>query len=112
MKWYQELYVSDNIKAEPKTIRFLVEHGVQIRPLYLIVLSELEDGQLEIIPVHTLKLPVFRKKDYSVVGVAKGYYYARSLVERMVSDVYTQTGDCNVKLYFASYFDDNKGEDI
>ena len=28
------------------------------------------------------------------------------------SDVYTQTGDCNVKLYFASHFDDNKGEDI
>ena len=64
MRWYKDLYVSENITGSLKYIQFMVDHGLQVRPLYLIVLSEISDGQLEIIPVATLKIPIFRHKSY------------------------------------------------
>lgn len=100
MKWYKDLYISENITGSLKYIQFMVEHKWQIRPLYLIVLSDILDGQLEIIPVATLRLPAFRQQSYVIIGVAKGYYHARSLIEQIYSDVYTKTGDCAVKDYF------------
>lgn len=105
MRWYKDLYVSENITGSLKYIQFMVDHGLQVRPLYLIVLSEISDGQLEIIPVATLKIPIFRHKSYDIIGVAKGYYHARSLVERIYGDVYSQTGDCQVKAYFRQKFE-------
>ena len=96
MRWYKDLYVSENITGSLKYIQFMVDHGLQVRPLYLIVLSEISDGQLEIIPVATLKIPIFRHKSYDIIGVAKGYYHG---------DVYSQTGDCQVKAYFRQKFE-------
>lgn len=102
LKWYADFYLSDNLADKRNTIKNHVARKLHIRPLFLIVLSDYEDGQLEIIPLSTLKLPFFYKKEYQVVGVAKGYYHARSLVERIVGDVYRETSTCDCKGYFCN----------
>lgn len=104
MYWYENLYTSDNLSKNIKVIRMSVEHKINIKPIYLIVLSDMADGQLEIIPATTLRLPFCQKKDYCIVGVAKGGYHARSLVKTIVSDVYEKTGNCDCKSYFKPYF--------
>lgn len=104
MYWYQDLYVSENLSKNMKAIRWSVEHKIHIKPIFLIVLSDLDDGQLEIIPATTLRLPFCEKKEYRVIGVAKGEYHARSLVETIISDVYQSTGNCDCKSYFGTYF--------
>jgi hypothetical protein len=100
MRWYQDFYCSDNLKGSKKQIRKMVEKGWHLRPLFMIVLSDLPDGQLEIIPAVMLKNPFLKDVTYDVIGVAKGYYYARTVVEQIFGQVYQETGACNVKQYF------------
>ncbi len=104
MNWYKDLYVSENISGSRKYLEFMVDHGFSVRPMYLITLSNLTDAQLEIIPVSLLKVPFFKQENWDIVGVAKGYYHARSLVERIYSDVLEETGDVLVKDYFKEAF--------
>ncbi|MDD6193463.1 MAG: hypothetical protein PUB19_01030 [Lachnospiraceae bacterium] len=110
MYWYKDLYVSNNLSNNMKWIRWSVEHKIHIKPIFLVVLSDMGDGQLEIIPATTLRLPFFEKKEYQVIGVAKGEYHARSLVETIVADVYGATGNCDCKSYFAPYFEKGNEE--
>lgn len=106
MKWYKDLYLSDNMNISSKSVRFMVDHGIFIRPLYLIVLFDFPDGQLEILNAGTLKLPAFFHGEYQVIGAAKGYYHARNLIERIYADVYEKTGTCQVKDFFQNNFDE------
>lgn len=108
MYWYENLYVSDNLSNNITLIRRSVEHKIHLKPIFLIVLSDLDDGQLEIIPATTLRLPFSQKKDYQIIGVAKGEYHARTLVETIISDVYQTTGNCDCKSYFKTYFAEGK----
>ena len=110
MNWYQELYLSKNLTGKEKSVKWMVEHKVEVRPLFLIVLSNRSDAQLEIVSLATLKFPFFRKEKYNIIGVAKGYYHARTLVETIAKDVYEATGQCDFKAYFATYFEEDKGE--
>ena len=45
MYWYDNLYTSDNLSKNIKVIRMSVEHKFNIKPIYLIVLSDMADGQ-------------------------------------------------------------------
>lgn len=110
MHWYHFLYVSENLPNNIKSIRWMVEHRIHLKPLYLIVISEIPDGQLEIIPASTLKLPFFKKQTLNIIGVAKGRYHARTLVETIIKEVFEKTGDCDAKSYFEPYFKEEKGE--
>lgn len=110
MNWYQNLYLSKNLQGKERQVIWMVEHKVEIRPIFLIVLSDRMDAQLEIVPLATLKFPFFWREKYNIIGVAKGYYHARTLVETIVKDVYNATGQCDFKGFFESYFKENKGE--
>lgn len=107
MRWYKDLYTCDDLTGSIKYIQFVVEHGFfGARLIYLITLSKFCDGQLEIVPAVTKKTPFFRKNSQDVIGVAKGYYHARSLVEKIYQDVYDATGSCEVKEYFRQRFEE------
>lgn len=100
MHWYSDLYISDNLPQDREKLKKRIQWKVYLKSIYYIVVSDVKDGQLEIINRATMTLPFFQTKEYYVIGVAKGYYHARSLVEKMFADVYNETGDCNVREYF------------
>ncbi len=104
MIWYNDLYISDNLPQNSKKVIRIVERRIHVKPLFLVTLSEIEDGQLEIISLTSLRLPFFRQEHVKVVGVAKGYYHARSLVESIIAEVYEHTGGCDCKSYLDAGF--------
>lgn len=110
MYWYQDFFISDNIKGSRKQIRTSVTKGRHLRPWFLVVLSDMPQEQLEIIPVSMLRFAYYQKKNLVVLGVAKGYYYARTMVEQMFSLVYRETGSCDVKQYFQEKIRGEVGE--
>lgn len=110
MRWYKDLYLSENLEKDRKTIEKRVEKKIHVRPLYLVVLSEYTHGQLEIIPVTSIHLPLMHQREYDVLGVAKGYYHARSLVGRIIGDVYKETENCDCKAFFSDAFPTNQKE--
>ncbi len=100
MKWYHELYLSPNLTGSEAYLHWLAERGWSIRPVYLIVLSDMRDGQLEILPLPLLRMFRRMNREYDVIGMAKGYYHARTLAAKIISDVYEQTGGCDAKTFF------------
>lgn len=110
MNWYQYLYISENLPDDAQKIKKMVKKRIHTKPIYLIVLSDYTDGQLEIVSAITQQSPFFRKQTFHVIGVAKGYYHARNLVEKILMDVYSQTGHLDAKHYFSPFFEKGKGE--
>lgn len=105
MNWYQYLYISDNLPDDCQKIKKMVKKKMHAKPLYLIVLSDYTDAQLEIVSALAQQSAFFRMQTYHVIGVAKGYYHARSLVEKILMDVYSKTGQLDAKKYFLPFFE-------
>lgn len=109
MIWYNNLYISDNISADASHIKRYVEWGRfrRTRGWYLVTLSDFLDGQLEIIPVGERKHPAFRPGGRYVVGVARGYRRALEMVRQITEDVWHIQGDCRLKDYFLTRFEES-----
>lgn len=100
MYYYKEMYLDQALeKKKEKVIRKLESGKIQIG-VSLIVLAQGEHNQLEIIDTLLFAQPSYPKRDLYVVGMAKGYDQAVELVETMVSDVYQETGNVDLKAYF------------
>lgn len=102
MKWYQDLYVSDDLKNKKAETKIDIERGNPVHGIFLITLSGHEHNQMEILPAGNLKFWYVREECPLVIGLAKGKKNARNLVLTIVEDIYQKTGDCNIKQYFAS----------
>ena len=73
MRYWKELYVSEELKGrEEEIIEHLEKKEFQFR-VYLIALPENERNQLEIYHSGMLNQTWYREKDVFVVGLAKGY---------------------------------------
>ena len=76
MRYWKELYVSEELKGrEEEIIEHLEKKEFQFR-VYLIALPENERNQLEIYHSGMLNQTWYREKDVFVVGLAKGYLQA------------------------------------
>ena len=64
-------------------------------PLLLIAANE--SDLLDIYPANTMLWPYFRKNEVFIVGIAKGYEEAVELACHIVAEVYTDTGNFDVK---------------
>ena len=72
MRYWKELYVSEELKGrEEEIIEHLEKKEFQFR-VYLIALPENERNQLEIYHSGMLNQTWYREKDVFVVGLAKG----------------------------------------
>ncbi|MDD2980377.1 MAG: hypothetical protein PHN80_10435 [Hespellia sp.] len=97
IEFYRNLYVSERFeKKKEKTIRKILEHKFQT-DVYLITLPHGEHNQLEFFDSVLLKQKIFRKPSYFVVGIADGYDEAIFLVEKIMKEVYDETGTLNAR---------------
>lgn len=101
MKWYRNLYCSDNLEDEKKKIIKEIRHHKRQWNIYVITLARNNYDLFDIYHVNVLYQPYYRKREdeITVIGIAKGKEEAMKLVEKIVMDVYQKTGDCKVKEY-------------
>ena len=97
MRYYRYLYVGSGIKNLEKTKRDLNSHKGFIN-LYVIGLNPVS-GLLEIINTNYLKIPYYRKHSPIVIGVTYGYDEALKIVESIVKESITCSGNANIKDY-------------
>ena len=98
IKFDDRLYVGEGIRNIRKVKWKLRHRAGQIR-VFVITLAEGPD-QLEIYHCAFLQQRYYKMNPPHIVGVAAGYDEAVQLVQRMVEDVLTRTGDCRLKDYF------------
>lgn len=99
MKYYYNLYVSEDlIGKQEEIIRNLEEDKWQLAK-YLIVLATNEKNHLEIFDSVLLLQKTIPKEDLFVVGIAGGRERAFELVEKITGEVYDETGCINIRNY-------------
>ena len=101
MRWYKQLYYRDLSPRKCNRIRFCVKHNVLLPSAYVISLALSESEQLDIIPARELVQKSYPKKDLSIIGIAKDYTDALSVVERIVQDVLIADPAIKIRQYFS-----------
>jgi len=104
MKWYKKLYLGDNAKdAKYKTIGKVRASKFQF-DTYLITLSNNPNNLMDIYLANFLLQPHFKKShildDIYVIGIAKGRDESFQLIEKIISEVYSNTGEFKLREYY------------
>ena len=97
MRFLKELYVGEGIKNKKKII-WKLKHGVGMLDIYVISLSNGSD-QLECMKCVYFKQKAIRDQVGIIVGLARGYSEAQSLMVTMIEEAFLETGSANVKEY-------------
>lgn len=99
MRYFKELYISEELKGrEEEIVGHLEKKEFQFR-IYLIALPENEKNQLEIYHSGMLNQEWYRDKDVFVVGLAKGYLQAIELVRKITEETFEATGGADIRQY-------------
>lgn len=99
MKFYRALYVGEQLnKTKDHVIEKLEKKEWQL-DVYLIVLAKSEQNQLEIFHSVLLMQDKIEEEDLFVVGIAKGFHEALTMVEKITQEVYEKTGDTKIRTY-------------
>ena len=104
MKWYRKLYLGDNAKDEKYRIIGKVRTSKFQIDTYLITLSNNPNNLMDIYSAKFLLQPHFKKAhildDIYVIGIAKGRDEAFQVIEMIISEVYTKTGEFKLREYY------------
>lgn len=98
MRFYKYLYTTDKYSKKQKKICRKLKWNIGQIKVHVIALASGND-LLEIYHCAFLQQKAFRKSDIFIVGIAEGYDEAVALSQKIVSDVYEETGDVKVKEY-------------
>ena len=98
---YENPYIGDTLqKNKDKVIRKMKKGKVILR-LFCVTLPLGSHGLLEIYPYYELQQKWFQEQNPIVIGIARNREEAFLLVQKIVGEVYQNTGGFDV----ASYFD-------
>ena len=88
-------YTYNLTERKQTRIKKRIKRHKNARNLYVIVLSLLQDGLMEIYPYNQLLQKPYRKMDsrIQVVGFARGKEVAEQLVLQIIQDMYDETGE-------------------
>ena len=98
MRFYKYLYTTDKYSKKWKKICRKLKWNIGQVRVHVIALAPGND-LLEIYHCAFLQQKAFRKKGIFIVGIAEGYDEAVALSQKIISDIYEETGDVKVKEY-------------
>lgn len=108
MQFLEQLYLSDNISEKEERVRSSLRKKKPAGDWFIITISTMRDGMLDILPAMLIRQKWYETGSLQVLGVAKGYFHALSLMEKMTLDVYKSTGKCRLKEYFLTGMEKDK----
>jgi len=98
MRFHGKLYIGDSIK-HPELTKWKLRVAAGQFNVYLIVVSNNQDNQLECFHNALLKQRFFRRQKLYVVGIAGNYEEAMDLIQCITQDCVSQTGSGNIKAF-------------
>lgn len=101
MKFYYNLYVSDELKGKEQEIIYKLKRDQVQLNKYIIVFARNAKNHLEFYDSVLLLQKCWEKENLFVVGIADGYDGALHLIENIVNEVYEVTGDVQIRTYLS-----------
>lgn len=99
MKYYHELYLSENLVSKKAEILYKLEHDKSQFEKYVIAITKNEKNHLEFYNSVLLLQGAVSKEDVFIVGIADGVYGALELVEKITQEVLKRTGNVDIRNY-------------
>lgn len=99
MKWHKDLYTGESILRRQRKVKWKIMHGAGQLRVYVITLASNSQNLLDIIPSRELLQKHYPKRNLYVIGLAGNYQEALEVAAHIVSDVYRETGDFDVRSY-------------
>lgn len=100
MRWAKALYLSEKTAKKKDKIIRKANRGIGMVSIYFISLASNERNLFDIFHAAHLKQPGFYGQNPFIVGIASGYEEALELTQRMVEDIYRETGGFRLREYF------------
>lgn len=99
MRYYKHLYIGEGLKKKKRKILAKLEKRKFLPGIHLIVLCEGEKNQLEIFDYNQTLQKDYPRRDYFVVGIAKGFDEAAEILEEIAKNVYNETKGADIRSY-------------
>lgn len=110
MEWYKKLYTGESIQDKSEKIKWNINHNAGQIQIYIISLASNPKNLLDIIPAWEVMQKGYPKKNLFIVGLAKGWGEAVEVVERIVLEVYENTGGFRVREYLTGMAAESRGK--
>ena len=98
LKWMKNYYIGNDVK-NPTRIRARITAGKFVPDIYIITLSDNPGNILEFFPAGMLVQRGARATCPLIIGMARGKSGAIQMVQDMIEQVYTETGNFKIKEY-------------
>ncbi len=99
MKWYQDLYLSENIADRAEKIKWKIRHRAGQLDIFVIALASNPKNLLDIIPARELLQRGYPTRELYIIGLSKGRDEAVDLSCGIVEEVYQATGGFDIRAY-------------
>jgi hypothetical protein len=100
ISWTSKLYVGEKMKKRKEKVVASINNSEATFGVYCIAFASHPDNLFDILNANELLFPHYKKSEVHIIGLAHGKEEAVSLVQRMLMEVYSETGDFNVRSYF------------
>lgn len=100
--WYRKLYVGENADRHIRKIKWKLRHGVGTLRVYLLTMPSNSRNSLDIINAAYLQQPYYKRQQMKVIGIAMSYEEALQVLQQIVTEVYQETHQMDIKGYIES----------
>lgn len=100
IKWSGKLYMDEKIKQDPDKWKQRLEEGRLSYSLFCIALASNEANLFDIMNCNELWFRYYRRNVIHIAGLAADKESAEELLQKIISDVYKETGGFKVREYF------------
>ncbi|WP_434311357.1 hypothetical protein [Hominifimenecus sp. rT4P-3] len=110
ISWMEQLYVGEGAQKNQKRIQEGIRQGKLLWNVYVLMLPTNPKNQLDILSSNYLVQPYYKNQALTVVGLAKGYEEALTVLMQIVDDARKETGSVDLKAYLAARQKQKEGE--
>ena len=101
MVWYKDLYVGRMIAGRKDSVIDSIERGEYPSGVYVVLVPENENSQLEIMSAKELRHAYVREHCRMIVGLGFSRTEAESMVEAIAGDAYADRGDADLRAWLS-----------
>ena len=100
ISWTEGFFIGDKIRKKKNSVISSIKNGEVTFDVYCIIIASHKDNLFDIVDANELLFPFYQSMEVRIVGLAKGRREAYQLVERMILEIYRNTGNFDVRAYF------------
>lgn len=86
IRYYNDIIVDDSVDLDFDEVKKLFADGISVFNLYVIAVSDIGNGIMEILSSQDVLKQVFKSKNYVIIAIAKG----KRNIERILCDIIKQ----------------------